>query len=83
MPQKVRKDTSGAIYRLWEDPGEQKNLIRVQTLSWIKSEVNSWMRKELEGAPLPVTSDNNVNHSMFFRKLMPNWKNNEIYDIYQ
>ena len=83
MPQKTRKDTSAGLYALWEDPAEQNNLIGDQSLKWVKDEAYAWMRKEMQGVPLPVTSDSNVNHSMFYRKLMPNWKDNPVYDIYE
>ena len=45
-----------AIYRLWEDPGETRNLINDQSLDWVIQEVREWMQLELDNVPLPITS---------------------------
>ena len=45
-----------AIYRLWEDPGETRNLINEQSLDWVIKEVREWMQLELDDVPLPITS---------------------------
>ena len=61
----------GAIFRLWEDPGEQNNLIRDQSLEWVKTEAFEWMKKEFKGARLPLHGANNEKHAKFYKSLMP------------
>ena len=64
----------GAIFRLWEDPGEQNNLIRDQSVEWVKTEAFEWMKKEIKGARLPLHGADNVIHSNFYKSLMPSTK---------
>ena len=62
----------GAIFRLWEDPGEQNNLISDSSLEWVKTEAYEWMAKELKGSRLPVHGSDNERHSKFYKtSLLP------------
>ena len=61
----------GAIFRLWEDPGEQNNLIRDQSVQWVKTEAFEWIKKEFKGARLPLHGSNNEKHAKFYKSLMP------------
>ena len=64
----------GAIFRLWEDPGEQNNLIKDQSLEWVKTEAFEWMKKEVRGARLPLHGTDNEKHGKFYKSLMPSTK---------
>ena len=79
-----QKPGGRAIYSLWNDPGERKNLIGYQSLSWVRDEVNKWMINELKDVPLPITSENNEQQMNFYLELMPGfkWKNHstKIYE---
>ena len=61
----------GAIFKLWEDPGEQHNLISDGKLQWVKSKAYEWMRKELKDVPLPLHGDNNEKHMKLYKSLSP------------
>ena len=61
----------GAIFRLWEDPGEQNNLISDSSLEWVKTEAYEWMTKELKGSRLPVHGSDNERHTKFYKTLLP------------
>ena len=60
----------GAIFRLWEDPGEQNNLISDSSLQWVKTEAYEWMNKEFQGSRLPVHGSNYHRHSNFYQKYL-------------
>jgi len=68
---------------LWNDPGEQRNLVSDNSLRWIKDNVYKWMTEELRNAPLPITSENNQAQMKFYRALLPDWKTNTELDIYE
>ena len=75
----------GAIFKLWEDPGEQNNLISDGNLAWVKSEVYQWMRKELKDVPLPLHGADNEKHMQLYKSLFPRfhmqWKKFEPDDF--
>ena len=79
-----QKPGGRAIYSLWNDPGERRNLIGYQSLTWVKDEVNKWMIDELKDVPLPITSENNESQMKFYLELMPGFKwKNYSKDIYE
>ena len=70
----------GAIFRLWEDPGEQNNLISDSSLQWVKTEAYEWMNKEFQGSRLPVHGSNYHRHSNFYHRHSNFYPNNPIYE---
>ena len=73
-PQYNHNGERGAIFRLWEDPGEQNNLILDQSLERIKAEAYDWMGKEIQGARLALHGSNYSKHAIFYKSLLPSMK---------
>ena len=67
--QQNNRSPRAAIYRLWEDPGETRNLINDQSLDWVIKEVRKWMQLELDDVPLPITSKVKKHIITYFERL--------------
>ena len=78
----------GAIFKLWEDPGEQNNLIYEPAYEWVKNGAYEWMAQEFKGSRLPLHGSDNEAHTRFYKYyLLPTEKwgkgpnpNNPIYE---
>jgi hypothetical protein len=81
IKQQKSSNDAGAIYNLSKDPGEQANLRNSQNHHWLKkvsADLSNWMKKELEGVPLPITSDNNEDQNYFYKSLVDSWETNDL-----
>ena len=62
----------GAIFKLWEDPGEQNNLIYEPAFEWVKIGAYKWMEQEFKGSRLPLHGSDNEAHTRFYKyNLLP------------